>query len=418
LDQSELFSRLGVALAIGLLVGLERGWSKRDAPDHQRAAGFRTFALSGLLGGIAGLLTLSTNSTLLGLVFIAYAAAFTAFHLLEATADHDVSVTSVIAGLLTFLLGALAVLGDIGIAVAGAVAMTALLAFREQLHRWVAALTWVEISSVLILLAMTFLLLPLLPNRTIDPWGSINPHDIWLLTILIATVSFVGYVAVKIFGDRMGLLLAAAAGGLASSTATTLTLAGLGRQRPEAAKLVSAGILLAGLVMMARVAGVTLVLNPALAARIMVPLAIAAAIQGLGALVLAWERPEAGHPQLVIDNPLGISRALRLGAIIVVVMLASGYLRSSFSSSGILVVAAVSGIVDADAITISMSRLAGSGLDPGIAANAILVGVAANTLAKTVMSGSVGSRRIGLMVGAVSLAALVLALFGAMVQGL
>ncbi|HTN60879.1 MAG TPA: MgtC/SapB family protein [Devosia sp.] len=411
MEQSELFSRLGVALAIGLLVGLERGWSKRDAPDHQRAAGFRTFALSGLLGGVAGVITLSTSSTLLGLVFIAYAAAFTAFHWLEATADHDLSVTSVIAGLLTFLLGALAILGDIGVAVASAVAMTVLLAFREQLHRWVAALVWVEISSVLILLAMTFLLLPLLPNHTIDPWDAINPHDIWLLTILIATVSFTGYVAMKIFGDRMGLLLAAIAGGLASSTATTLTLARMGSQRPEAARLVSAGILLAGLVMMVRVAGVTLVLNPALAVSIATPLAIAAAVQGLSALVLSSERLGAGYPQLAINNPLAIGTALRLGAIIAAVMLGAGYLRSSFSSIGILLVAAVSGIVDADAITISMARLGGNGLDPRTAANAILVGVAVNTVAKAVMAGTIAGRKIGLYVGTVSFLALALGLF-------
>lgn len=406
MDQTELFSRLGVSLAIGLLVGLERGWSQRSHEDHRRAAGFRTFALSGLLGGVAALLSVTTGGVVLGLIFVAYAAVFAAFHWLEATADRDVSVTSVIAGLLTFLLGALAVLGDIGIAVAGAVATTALLAFREQLHRWVTNLTWAEISSVLILLAMTFLLLPILPNQTIDPWGAINPYEVWLLTILIAAVSFIGYVAMKVFGDRMGILLAAAVGGLASSTATTLALARMGKERPDSLRLLSAGILLAGVVMMARVAAITLLLNAPLAGQIIVPIAAAGAVLGGSAFVLALGHRGPTDPLGATENPLAMGTALKLGAVIVAVMLAVGYLRSILGSAGVILVAAVSGIVDADALTISMARLGGDGLDLRTAAQAIMVGVGVNTATKAMMAFSVGGRRLGLMVIAASLAAL------------
>src|SRR6185312_14060266 len=165
----------------------------------------------------------------------------------------NMSVTSVVAGMLTFLLGTMAVTGELLVAVACAVAITILLALRDQLHRWVATLTWPEIRAVLILLAMSFLLLPILPNRTIDPWNSINPYEIWLLAILIAAISFSGYVAVRVFGDQLGLVLTAIAGGLASSTATTLAFARLGRAHPASARLLSAGILLSGVVMMIRV---------------------------------------------------------------------------------------------------------------------------------------------------------------------
>jgi uncharacterized membrane protein (DUF4010 family) len=416
MEQTEILSRLGVSLAIGLLVGLERGWSQRSQEDHKRAAGFRTFALSGLLGGVAGLVSLSAGGVVLGLAFAAYAAAFAAFHWLEATTDHDLSATSVIAGLLTFLLGSLAVLGDIGASVAGAVAATALLAFREQLHRWVANLTWAEISSVLILLAMTFLLLPLLPDRAIDPWGAINPREVWLLTILIAAVSFVGYVAMKIFGDRMGILLAAAVGGLASSTATTLALARMSKERPESVRLLSAGILLAGVVMMARVAGVTLLLNAPLAGQIIVPIAAAGAILGLSAFVLALGPRGPTSHLAAAQNPLAVDTALKLGAVIVAVMLAVGYLRSILGSAGALLVAAVSGIVDADAVTLSMARLGGHGLEIQTAAQAIMVGVAVNTFTKAIMAGSVGGWRLGLVVSTASLAALAGGLAAAAMQ--
>lgn len=406
MEQTEILSRLGVSLAIGLLVGLERGWSQRGQEDHKRAAGFRTFALSGLLGGVAGLVALSAGGVVLGFAFVAYAAAFAAFHWLEATTDHDLSATSVIAGLLTFLLGSLAVLGDIGVSVAGAVAATALLAFREQLHHWVAKLTWAEISSVLILLAMTFLLLPLLPNQVIDPWGAINPREVWLLTILIAAVSFVGYIAIKVFGDRMGILLAAAAGGLASSTATTLALARMSKERPESTRLLGAGILLAGVVMITRVAGITLLLNAPLAGQIILPFAAAGAVLCLSAFFLALGHREAPRPMTATENPLSIGTALKLGAVIVAVMLAVGYVRSILGSAGVLLVAAASGIFDADALTISMARLDGNDLDIAMAAQAIMVGVAVNTITKAIIAASIGGVRLGLMVIVASSAAL------------
>lgn len=406
MDQAEILSRLGVSLAIGLLVGLERGWSQREEEDHQRAAGFRTFALSGLLGGVAGLVSLDAGGIVLGLIFLAYAAAFAAFHWLEATTDSNLSATSVIAGLLTFLLGALAVLGDIGVSAAGAVAATTLLAFREQLHRWVANLTWAEISSVLILLAMTFLLLPLLPDRTIDPWRAINPHEVWLLTILIATISFAGYVAMKVFGNRMGVLLAAAVGGLASSTATTLALSRMGKDHPKSSRLLAAGILLAGVVMMVRVAGIALLLNAPLAAEIVWPIASGGAVLGLSALLLALGPSDPTSPLMTPSNPLAIGTALKLGAIIGAVMLAVGFLRSVLGSAGVLLVAAISGMVDADAVTLSMARLGGGAVDLQTAGQAIMIGVAVNTLARASISLVIGGWRLGLIVAAGSLAAL------------
>src|SRR6185503_90390 len=134
MDHNEILSRLAVSLAIGLLVGLERGWQTRDEQEHRRAAGFRTFALSGLLGGVTGAISLQAGGLLIGLVFVLYAATFAAFHWLEARAEQNFSVTSAVAGMLTFLLGAMAVTGDLRVAIACAVAMTLLLALREQLH--------------------------------------------------------------------------------------------------------------------------------------------------------------------------------------------------------------------------------------------------------------------------------------------
>ncbi|HEY7749676.1 MAG TPA: MgtC/SapB family protein [Aestuariivirgaceae bacterium] len=406
IEQTELITRLTVALAIGLLVGLERGWRTRDEEEGQRTAGFRTFALSGLLGGIAGAVSLQAGGQAIGLIFLGYTAAFAAFHWLEARTEGNVSVTSVVAGMLTFLLGTLAVLGDLRIAIAAAVVMTGLLAFRDYLHRWVASLTWEEIRAVLILLAMTFLLLPILPDRTVDRWNIINPHDIWLLAILIAAISFAGYVAMRVFGERSGIIMTAVAGGLASSTATTLAFAKLARDHPTSSRLLSAGILLSSLVMMLRVGTLAIVLNNALLLLLAPPLAVAAIALAGGAATLLFGSSEDKMPELRIHNPLALGSALRLAAFIALVMLAAELLRQTFGKLGVLIVAAISGIADVDAITISMARLGGDAIDLNTAFGAIIVAVAVNTVSKVVLAGWVAGKRVGILAGGCSVIAL------------
>jgi uncharacterized membrane protein (DUF4010 family) len=342
MEPTDIITRLAVALAIGLLVGLERGWRTRDEEEHQRAAGFRTFALSGLLGGISGALSLQLGGQLVSFVFIGYSAAFAAFHWLEARAERNFSVTSVVAGMLTFLLGAMSVTGELRIAIAAAVVMTVLLALREYLHRWVESLTWEEIRAVLILLVMSFLLLPVLPNRTIDPWSTINPYEIWLLAILIAAISFGGYVAVRAFGARLGVITTAVAGGLASSTATTLAFARLAREHPTSARLLSAGILISGVVMMIRVGLVAVGLNRALITGLAPPLVIAAIILALGATILLFGSTQEKVPKLQIHNPLAIGSALRLAAFLQlahnpVAIIFRGIMTRQMHAKGVLV---------------------------------------------------------------------------------
>ncbi|ABE62709.1 membrane protein [Nitrobacter hamburgensis X14] len=403
---SEDLSRLTVSLAIGLLVGLERGWQTRDAEDNRRAAGFRTFALSGLLGGVTGLIALQTTASVIGWVFLGYIAAFTAFHWLEARNEGHASVTSVVAGMLTFLLGTMAVVGDLQLAIACAVGMTVLLALREPLHRWIDSLSWQEIRAVLTLLAMSFLLLPLLPNRPTDPWKTINPYQVWLLAIMIGAISFAGYVAVKAFGNRLGVFMAAVAGGLASSTATTLALARLAREHPSSSGLLSAGILVAGVVMMLRAGAIAVALNGALLTSLLPTLLTAAAVLSIGAAILWFRNVQQETPELQISNPLALGTAIKLAALLAAVMLAAELVRRTFGGVGVLAVAALSGIADVDAVTISIARMAGDDVDLNTAARAIMIAIAINTVSKAIMAGWVGSKRVGLLVGGISAVAL------------
>ena len=408
MDQEDLFRRLAVALAIGLLVGLERGWQTRTEADHQRTAGLRTFALTGLMGGICGLLSVASSPIVLAAGLLALTGALASFSYLEATTEKNFSVTGVVAGMLTFLLGAYAVLGNETVAVAAAVSMAILLALRETLHTWVRNLTWPEMRSVLMLLAMSFLLLPILPNRTIDPWNVLNPSEIWLLAVLIAAISFAGYVAIRILGDRKGVAVAAVAGGLTSSTATTLSFARLARDHPESSTLLAGGVLLAGATMLARILVLAGLIKPALLAHLLWPVA-AAGVVLLGSAAFFLRAEDSGTAQqssLQLRNPFDLGTVLKLAGLIAVIMVAAKVMADQASTAGLYLLAAISGIADVDALTLSMARFAGAQVGLVEAGNAILVGAGVNTLVKAAMAATVGGRRLGVLVGGASVASL------------
>lgn len=403
MNEVELFRRLGVALAIGLLIGLQRGWQTRENSDRERTAGLRTFALTGLLGGMAALVGSVTSPFVLAAALLAYTGSLTAFSYLEARLEKNLSVTGVVAGILTFILGAYAVLGNEMIAVAAAVAMAILLALRDTLHTWVRAISWIEMRSVLVLLAMSFLLLPILPNQPVDPWQVLNPAEIWLLAILIAGVSFAGYVAVRVFGGKRGVAVAAIAGGLASSTAATLSFANLAREQEQGHRLLAAGVLLAGATMLARVLVLVVALGPSLFAHVAVPIGAGLAVMLIAAIVLLQGSAASGdQAQMELRNPFDLGAVLWLAVLIGAFTLAAKLVSGSVGQAGTLTLAAVSGLVDVDAVTLSMVRLAGTSITPADAALAILLAVGANTASKAVIAAMVGGRSFGIVVGSIS----------------
>lgn len=231
-----LILRLGLALVIGLLVGLERGWRERDEPEGSRTAGFRTYGLSGFLGGILAAVSGALDGgVILAAGFLAFAGVFAWFQARELERDEEYSVTSVVAALGVFALGALAVAGDYRAAAAGGVALAGVLASREALHGLLRRISWVELRSTLLLAGMTAIGLSLLPNRTIDPWGGVNPWEIWFFTVLTAAISYAGYIAIRILGPGKGVLISGLAGAIVSSTAVTVAFARRRIRRPGAA---------------------------------------------------------------------------------------------------------------------------------------------------------------------------------------
>lgn len=279
---------------------------------------------------------------------------------------------------------------------------------KGSLHGLLKKVSWVELRSALLLLAMTVILLPILPDRTIDPWQAVNPFELWLMTVMIAAVSFAGYVAFKVSGDRSGVIMNGIAGGLVSSTAVTLTLSRMARQHPARTDALRAGILLAGATMMIRTLVIVGLVNPLLLLSLLVPIGLAAGVQ-LAAAVAALPARSDHEPEsweLSVGNPFDPLSVLSFGALLTVISFLAKLASLAAGALGALALAAASGLVDVDAISLSMARLASAGtLQPSAASGAILIAVAVNSISKAGMAFAVGGPSIGRPLALLSLAA-------------
>jgi uncharacterized membrane protein (DUF4010 family) len=402
MDFNELISRLALALGIGLLFGLERGWRAREERPGARAAGIRTFAISGVLGGVIGAIGRSLGGVAggitIGFGFSCYSVAMAVFCLEENRAQKDFSATTWVAAALTFALGVYSVVGDTYAAAALGVSATIILALREPIHGWVEKLTWPELRSALVLLAMTFIALPIIPDHPIGPFGGVNPREVWIIAIVLAGASFVGYVAVKYFGATHGVLIGGAAGGLASSTAVTISNARRAAAREGSARLLAAGVAIASAVMFIRVCAIVTVVNAQLFALLAPPLLAAATIAGSYALITAYWQPSGGSQvqRFKFRNPFAFRSVVGFAIFLGVVILVGRVLGESLGGTGAIVGAGVIGVADVDAVTVSLAKLAPQPISGRDATFAILTAVATNTLSKIMIGSVIGRGRFAI----------------------
>jgi uncharacterized membrane protein (DUF4010 family) len=394
------FYLLGVALAIGLLIGIERGWEERTAGEGRRIAGMRTYGLIGLLGGVVGLMTEVFGAVVFALAFIALAGTLTAVYMVNLGRDEDVGITSLIAGLLTFVFGFMAVAGDVAIAAAAAVVTTLLLSYKPALHQWLSTLELGELRAGIKLLIISVVLLPILPNRGYGPWQALNPYAIWWMVVLIALISFVGYFAVKFRGPRRGILFTGLFGGLASSTALTLHFSRAARRDGKVVSILATGILLACGTMAPRMLLVATVINPALSGALAVPAAAMAAVTWLSA-AWSWRSRPAKDETLAspLRNPLELRAAMLFGGLLAAILVLGKALQLRYGDAGILALAAASGVTDVDAITLSLARMSDGDLTARVAVLGVVLAGAVNSLVKGGIAAMIGGREIGLRVG-------------------
>ncbi len=401
-----LILRLGLALVIGLIVGLERGWRERDMPAGSRTAGIRTYGLSGFLGGIAAALAEAFGSDLiLAAAFVAFAGVFAWFKERELEHEDSFSATSVIAALGVFGLGALAVAGDYRAAAAAGVALAGVLASREVLHNLLKRISWVELRSTLLLAAMTAIGLSIIPNRTIDPWGGVNPWQIWFFTVLTAAISYAGYLAVRALGPGRGILISGLAGAVVSSTAVTVAFARRAAEGDPVRPL--AGVaMLAAAVSLLRVLIIMSIVKPALGLSLAAPALAAALVFGALGAAMLHRRAKGPAPEAKLGNPFDLMPLLIFAASFAVIAGASAALTQNFGASGVILTSAFSGILDVDVASLSAARLVGTAVTVNTATTAVLVAVAVNAAARVGAAAALGPLRYSLPFLGATLAAI------------
>lgn len=341
------------SLAIGLLIGLER------ERNPSAKAGLRTFALVAMFGTLSALLSTRLDTPWLliaGLLAVA-GMIIAAYHNKPVEAD-DPGTTTVIALLLCYGLGAMIWYGFAELAVMLAIAVTALLYFKPELRGMSQRLTRSDLVAVLQFSVLTFIVLPILPDQNYGPYDALNPHQAWLMVVLISGISLAGYTALHVVGTRYGAPLLGFLGGLVSSTATTLLYAKNSKSNPAMSQLAASIIVIASMVVLLRL----LVLSAVVAYGAvpgLLPVLAGGFLFGLVVALYNWRRMDRATNLNIPEtsNPAELRTALGFGLLYVIVLLGAAWMQDFAGSRGLYVVALVSGLTDVDAITLSSLRL-------------------------------------------------------------
>jgi uncharacterized membrane protein (DUF4010 family) len=382
-----------IALLIGALVGVEREKHKA-ASQGLTFGGLRTFILFAEAGAVAAWLSVERDMPWLFIAtVVAVAAVVTIAYVLESriNANPDaLGLTTELAAITVCLLGGAVMYGHAEIAVGLAIATSAVLAFKQPLHQLVEKLGMDDIYAALKLLIATFIVLPVLPREAIDPWGALNPYQLWLLVILVSSLSLVGYVAVRWLGSAPGALVTGLTGGLVSSTAVSLAFARDSRanRHVHAGDSLAAGILLAWVMMFVRIGFAVTVVNSALLAPLSIPFGVMTVVAAVaaGVFYLRGARTHrvaaADTTEVPLRNPFSLWEAIKFCALFAVVLLLVKLTQTNFEAHGLYLVAALAGLTDVDAITLSMAGYAQQGGDAATAVGAIVIAALTNTLVK------------------------------------
>lgn len=396
MDIAQSFGAVGMALGLGLLVGLQR---QRADPVH---GGLRTFAVIAVLGAVCGVLHFTLGSWI---VVVGAVGVLTALVLgnLSAEQRSDPRLLTEFTMFLMYAVGVMAAVGPARLAVTVGVGLAVLLQAKGRLHTLAQKMGDADMRALLTFVALTFVILPIVPDEGLGPYGVINPHHLWLLVVLVVGIGLAAYVAYKLLGPRHGLWVGGLLGGAISSTATTVSYARRAGETQAAVPSASFAVVLAGTVVYARVLVEVAVAGPTLLAHAALPIGLLMALSALSALALWGHASRNANSLPEQSNPAALRTAFLFAAAYAVVIVASVWAQRTFGSAGLLAVAAVSGLTDMDAITLSSARLAHAGeLQHKAALDSIVVASMSNLVFKTVIAGALGGRRLLLRVGVIA----------------
>ncbi|MBI1851168.1 MAG: MgtC/SapB family protein [Planctomycetes bacterium] len=386
-----VFLQVVVAALLGLFVGLERERSKEYRADEsaavteeRRFAGIRTFSIVSVTGYAAALLSAEIQASVfvVGLAIVGGLAAISHF----VAGERHPGTTTEVAFVLTYLLGGLVHAEQLLLASVLALLLTAMLASKPALHHFAHSVTRDDIQSALKFGAITLVILPLLPDRTFDPLQAVNPRNVWLMVVLVSGIGFAGYILVKLFGSRAGTGLIGILGGLVSSTATTLTFSQRSRDTQGMARGFAMAILLSCTVMYPRVVALAAVTNRSFGAALALPLGVIMVLVLIvtGVAYVRTQRNGADSgAQPTFRNPFELMPAIRFALVFAVILVVVKLAQRNLGTSGLYVVSFASGLVEMDAVTLSIARLdAQGGVDRSTAVAAVVLACLANCLVK------------------------------------
>lgn len=395
-EDISLFKTLGEALAIGLLIGVER--YKSRSPDEKKSAGMRTFPAIALIGAICALMnvnifTLASFGALLIFLVVGY----------YRESTQSLGMTTEITALLTFWFGYLVNTYEI-LMISAAIVLVILLASKNVLHEFVKGkVTEIEFYDTLKFLAVVFVIFPLLPNRYVGPYEFFNPTQIWMLVILVSTISYSGYVLIRILGSKRGIQVNALVGGLVSTMAVTMSLAERARQAPEASRLFGVTGVMANAVQFPRLLVLIWFVDQQLALFLAIPLMGMFIVGLLGAWIVGYVRKvweEEPPAELLLQNPYSFLPAIKFALLFVVVFFFTKLATVWLGEQGIYLASSIAGLADVSAISLSVADMFHNGSVSVLAASvAIFIAVTVNALMKWVVALVNGNRDLALWLG-------------------
>lgn len=393
-----LIQQFLLALALGALIGLEREYAHYRGKG-QSYAGIRTYPLIALFGALSAYLGVLLSQWVLligmalvgGLILIAY------FNMNEHVHKY-VGATSEVAGFITFFIGVLAYYEQTLLATVLTIAMTVILYARSVLHNFARKMEKKELADTLKFAVIAFVILPFLPNKWYGPYEIFNPHQVWLMVVFISAISFVGYILLKWFGER-GVALAGFLGGVASSTATTLSFSERSRKERGIPRALALGVILANIAMFGRILVLVFVVNLHVFWSIFPTVAILCILTLLFSYYLLKKAKKVRtKSRIKLSSPFTLWPALKFAALFAVIVALTRLANVYFSTKGVYLVSFFSGFVDVDPITLSLSQLAKTVISEKVAHDGILIGMLTNILAKGGLAYWMGGKEFGKIV--------------------
>jgi len=401
----DIFLKIIFSLGIGALVGVER----EQRIKGELAQGIRTFMLASFLGTLSSYFSSMLQSFIpFYITFIVMGMLTTLGYLNKTKRNKQLGMTTEFAFLLTFLFGVMIFYDSFPfyLSVSAAILLTFILASKELLHAFSKHLKSGEVWNAVLFAILTFIVLPILPNRTIDPFDAINPFVIWAGVVVVLSISFAAYILMKIFGAKRGIILTGLLGGLISSMAVAVSMANDSKKHKRILYSATFAVLLASSTMFPRVLIISGIFNYSVALTLFVPLAIIGVLGYILAFSI-FEKILKEKPKLALKSPLDLKTALRFGFFFTVILFLSSLARNYFGESAIYPIALLAGLVDVDAITISFLSLALTSLSPAVAVKGIIIAALANTFSKWLLIFWLGNRKMAGIIGKIFLVMIV-----------